>query len=262
MLPLGRRPVLHHVVSELATAGVIEFQMITSERTSAIERYFAEDTELDPVLSRAGLPAGWTAGDQSLSKLTFQYVRQERPLGISDAVHQARSFVHDAPFFLHMGDSVITGDPELLDRMSDVHQRNSAVCTIAIQRTSIERIKSHATIIPLGDPSSEAFEIEEIIEKPYVHEIAVPACVVGRYLISAPMLEVAQSSEPRHSPFGSLGAIFSEREKLTGPVMAVWCKPGARLHDVGTLDDYLCAQAFFALHDERIGQQMRDLLAE
>jgi UTP--glucose-1-phosphate uridylyltransferase len=258
LLPLGRKPVLHHVVSELAAGGVTTIELIISQRTSAIERYFADDPRLDAALRQAGMDDRWTAGDERLSELTFQFVRQEEALGIADAVHRSRAFVGGHAFFLHMGDSVMTGDPDLLERMTIAHERSNAVCTIAIQKMTESQIRSHGTVVARGDASSDVFEIDEIVEKPQENEIVVGAGLTGRYLISAPMLAAVSRPEPRRSPFGCLGGIFPDRDSLTGPVQAIWCKPGAKLHDTGNLDSYLMAQVFFAFRDERVGRETRE----
>ncbi|MCP4654910.1 MAG: NTP transferase domain-containing protein [bacterium] len=258
LLPLGRKPILHHVVEELARVGVTEFQMVISERTRAIERYFAPDPQLDPALLEAGLAPGWTAGNNDLSSCSFHFAHQDVPSGIADAVHRARAFVDRRPFFLHMGDSVLSGDPDLLERMADAHERYGAVCAVAIQRMPEKMIRARAAVVARGNPDAEAFEIERIIEKPAAHEIAIGAGLIGRYLISAPMLDAPRSEESHSSPIGGLQTIFPAPQQLTGPVIAIWCRPEAALHDAGTLDEYLRAQAFFALRDGSVG---RDLLA-
>lgn len=252
LLPLGRKPVLHHVVEELAGAGVANFHLITSERTSAVERYFSDDSELDAALRKAGIPTGWHAGDEHLASLSFRFIRQDEPRGVSAAVHLARPFVAGKPFFLHMGDSVLTGDPDILNRMADLHERYGAACVVAVKEMPTKEISAHGTVVARGDTRADVFEIEGIIEKPAAHEITIQGGLSGRYLISTPMLTTPMMPEPRFSPFGGLGAIFPERGELEGPILAVWCREGATLHDIGTLDNYLRAQAFFAHQDRSV----------
>ena len=66
------------------------------------------------------------------------------------------------------------------------------------------------------------------------------------------MLEAPRSADLHASPLGGFGAIFPERRELDGPVLAVWCRSKAQVHDAGTLDGYLRAQVFFALREETV----------
>jgi len=257
LLPLGRKPVLSHVVEELARAGVSRLQMITSERTRAIEQYFGPDEPLDRALSQAGLDRLWAAENEIRSRCSFHFVRQEAPRGLADAVHRARPFLAGRPFFLHMGDSVISGDPDLAERMIEAQERSGAAGVVAVHTMTGEHIRAGATVVPRSDPGRDTFEIEAVIEKPAQEEIVTGLGLVGRYLLVAPLLERPRP-EPRISLLGGLGGLFPDR--LDGPVLAVRCRPEAQVHDAGTLDGYLQAQAFFALHDERVGPAVRALV--
>jgi len=262
LLPLGRRPVIHYVVEELVQAGVRDFCFITGSRTSAIEDYFSYDPILDTELQRKGIPTGWEHGDQNLAGCHFYYVRQGSPKGISDALYHARSFVGEEPFFLHMGDSVITEDEDHTLRMIHAYERYHAAAVVLVHRMEPTEISKHGSPIPVSHADKDVFEVQEIIEKPMDKEIAAPYGLTGRYLIATKMVDRPNEVEPRLSRIGGLGSIFPPAEEIKGPIVAVKTKPTARLHDAGTMTGYLYAQVRFAMHDPECGEQLRALIRQ
>jgi glucose-1-phosphate thymidylyltransferase len=86
LVPVANRPVLSYVMQHLAEAGLDEVGVIISPETGGQIR---EALETNP----------WG--------LTFTHIVQERPLGLAQAVKEARPFLGDDPFVMYLGDNLI-----------------------------------------------------------------------------------------------------------------------------------------------------------
>lgn len=134
MLPLSRKPCLHHIVEELAAAGIKEVLFITGSRKTAIEDYFDQDVHLLNSLKMAG-------NDDLVKEISFDhwdisffYTRQSVPAGLGDAVYQARDFVGRENFVVALGDSVITVDNNPMFNGDPVCSRSGGFNSPAIRR--------------------------------------------------------------------------------------------------------------------------------
>ena len=56
--------------------------------------------------------------------VTCIYIRQGEPLGLGHAVLCARAAVGNEPFFVHLADDLIAGDPPCLAQMAAEHGRH------------------------------------------------------------------------------------------------------------------------------------------
>ena len=114
MLPLGRKPVIQHVVNELAAAGIERILFVTSSRKKAIEDYFVNGGTSDRA---ANTPGGSSDGPPALD---YSFVRQEVPGGNGDAVRLGKAFAGSDAFVVAWGDAVIrsTGEESVLRRFA------------------------------------------------------------------------------------------------------------------------------------------------
>ncbi len=89
MLPVGGKPVVQHVVEELAASGIERAVLVTARGKEAIEQHFAgEDFGIE-----------------------LEFVLQPAMRGLGDAVLCAEAAVGDVPFAVALGDAIIgTGE--------------------------------------------------------------------------------------------------------------------------------------------------------
>lgn len=88
LLPVAGRPILAHIVDDLAAAGIDGFVLIVGYQGQAVRDWFT-----------AARP-----------NLAITYVQQEQRLGLGHAVWTAREAVGDAPFFCVLGDTILKAD--------------------------------------------------------------------------------------------------------------------------------------------------------
>jgi len=145
MLPVGERPVIHHVVEELIEAGIEQILIVVSARKGAILDYFEQEPDLGARL---------------------YYVRQAEQRGLADAVALAEDFAGGEPVFVALGDSIIrsVGTISVARRMMELHAAQCAGATIAVEKVPREEICRYGIVEPMG--VGDAFPIRDHVDKP------------------------------------------------------------------------------------------------
>ncbi len=115
MLPVGGKPVVQHVVEELARAGVRRIVFVTGRGKESIERHFDD-------------------GFEHLG-LTFVYARQPAPRGLGDAVLCAEGLTGDGPFAVALGDAIFgtREPPDIVARLAAAREEHDAACAVAVR---------------------------------------------------------------------------------------------------------------------------------
>lgn len=290
MLPLGRKPAIHHVVDELAAAGIERILFVTSSRKEAIEAYFdseghggqADGLHLSPrdrepaegpireqrgprIEDGSGPRRDRRGQDESdhtgPPSLDYAFVRQEAPAGNGDAVQLGKAFAGSDAFVVAWGDAVIrsTREGSVLRRMMEIHAKEDAACTIAVEYVPEDKVSRYGIVSPVYD-SETAFPIDDIVEKPSPENAPSRYAVSARY-ICGPGIFPALEATPR----GRNGELWLA-DAIRGLLReggSVWCVPlgsGSRRYDIGTPLTYWEAFADYALEDEAHGTAFRDLL--
>ena len=124
MLPVGRYPIIQHVVEELINAGIRQTLFISSRTKNAIENHFDDYSELMIHLELDRHEMREVSHfDYRKRGVEFFFTRQQvplgqtKPLGTGDAVAAAENFVDGAHFVVAFGDSII---PEIFAAIRSV----------------------------------------------------------------------------------------------------------------------------------------------
>lgn len=86
MLPIGNRPILHHVIEQVRDAGISEFVLVVGYHSDTIVKYF---------------------GGGSALGIKIDYIVQEERLGTAHAIGRTRSLIDDR-FLVLNGDVMIS----------------------------------------------------------------------------------------------------------------------------------------------------------
>ena len=99
MLPLGSEPMLQHVVKEAVASGLREICIVIREGKETIRNYFyAPPSEHKQSV------------DRLVSFCHLEFAFQPKPLGLGDALLQARYFVSDESFVMMVPDQLLLAD--------------------------------------------------------------------------------------------------------------------------------------------------------
>lgn len=136
MLKVRGKPILEHIVSGLAGAGVREIFIVTGFKAEVIENYF---------------------GDGSKWNLRIAYGRQLVQDGTGKAPELGKEFVGASPFFLTYGDILV--DPSTYAQM--VHRYNEDYFSGVLTVTGSQDV-THGGLIFFD----EKFRLKRVVEKP------------------------------------------------------------------------------------------------
>ncbi len=249
MLPLGRKPVLHYVIEELAAANVCNILLITGRRKKSVEDYFDEDGDLrhfDP----DKVPTAEKLG------VNLAYMRQPQPLGSGHAVKLAASFTGNEPFLVAYGDCVIWENPKgsLVRKMVSAYEQFNPAAVIAVQKVARSEVQKYG-VVAVKRWEGNIAKVTGVVEKPSSGE--APSCyaIAARYLFTPKVYEALDAVKPNKGEWQLTDAI----QKLIDwgeTVLCVRLGDGKRL-DVGNFLSYCLAFIHAAIHDPEAGQKLR-----
>ncbi|MCE2450480.1 MAG: NTP transferase domain-containing protein [Candidatus Latescibacteria bacterium] len=246
MLPVGRLPVVHHVVEELAAAGIRQILFVTGRNKSAIENHFDDSS------------AGYRERG-----IEFFFAHQPPPPGTGTAVAAGEAFAADEPFVVAFGDSIVrtrSGRP-LLQRMIDSHLRHRAACTIGAYEVPEEQMHHYGILVP-EMAIAEDSKLTAILEKPTPAQTSSRLAVSARYVFSPAIFAHLRTTTP--SPSGEVYLTDAIAALIAGgdPVRAVRLNADEQRCDIGNHLSYFTAFIDYALDDPEWGAQIHAYLRE
>ncbi len=256
MLPIVDKPLIQYAVEEAIDAGATKLVFVTGSSKRAIEDHFDTDPELEQALTDAGK-------DELLKSIqdivppgvSCIYIRQGKPLGLGHAVLCARPAVGDEPFFVHLADDLIAGDPGCLSQMADEYARHNG-SVIAVETVPHKNTSSYGIVAVDADNMSR---ITEIVEKPAPEDAPSNSAVVGRYLLAPEIFDKLE-----HIGKGAGGEI-----QLTDGIAALLDESpvyaysfGGVRYDCGSKLGYLQATVAYGLSHPDTGERFREHLKE
>ena len=246
MLPVGRLPVVHHVVEELAAAGIRQILFVTGRNKSAIENHFDDSS------------AGYRERG-----IEFFFARQPPPPGTGTAVATGEAFAADEPFVVAFGDSVVRtrSSRPLLQRMIDSHLRHRAACTIGAYEVPEEQMHHYGILVPEMAIAADS-KLTAILEKPTPAQTSSRLAVSARYVFSPAIFAHIRATTP--SPSGEVYLTDAIAALIAGgdPVRAVRLNADEQRFDIGNHLSYFTAFIDYALDDPEWGAQIRAYLRE
>ncbi len=256
MLPIVDKPLIQYAVEEAIEAGATKLVFVTGSSKRAIEDHFDTDPGLEQALIDSGkdellrsirdiVPAG----------VTCIYIRQGEPLGLGHAVLCARPAVGNEPFFVHLADDLIAGNPGCLSQMAGEHSRHGG-SVVAVETVPREHTSSYGIV---AVDTSDQNRITEIVEKPAPEDAPSTSAVVGRYLLAPEIFDKLEN----------IGKGAGGEIQLTDGIAALmgdqaihaYSFDGVR-YDCGSKLGYLQATVAYGLDHPETGARFREHLKE
>ena len=254
LLPIGREPVLAHIVRELRLAGVTDALFIVSEKKPQIKSYFGERFD-EPVLSPEGVEA---------SPLRCSYLSQTEQRGLGDAILLAEKWTDSEPFVVAFGDCLIEApvSSNPLKRMIETHLRNSAMATVLVEKVAIEKVSRYGILAPENedfDGETMPFPAIDIVEKPSPETAPSQLAVAARWILNPEIFDAL-----RNGKLDSRGEL-----NLTDPVRSLlisgaklWGVPlleGEARRDIGNFESFYSTFLRQAFLDPEYGEATKRL---
>lgn len=254
MLPIVDKPLIQYAVEEAIAAGATKLVFITGSSKKAIEDHFTRDPELELVLSKPGkedlLDAIRTIIPEDVS---CTYIDQGEPLGLGHAVLCARSAVGNEPFFVHLCDDLIAGDPPCLRQMADEYNKHGG-SLVAVEPVPPEKTSSYGVVA-----IDATNRMNQIVEKPAPEDAPSNLAVVGRYLLNPEIFDKLENTG--RGAGGEIQLTDAIADLLEESPVYAYPFTGVR-YDCGSKAGYLKAIAAYGLTHHETGDSFRDHLRQ
>ncbi len=256
MLPIVDKPLIQYAVEEALDAGVTKLVFVTGSSKRAIEDHFDTDSELENALSAAGktelldsikgiVPPG----------VTCIYIRQGEPLGLGHAVLCARPAVGNEPFYVHLADDLIAGEPPCLTQMAVEYEKRGG-SVIAVEEVPEQDTSSYGIV---AVDQSDNNRIRQIVEKPAPAEAPSRLAVVGRYLLAPEIFDKLVTTG--RGAGGEIQLTDAIADLLTASPVYAYSFSGER-YDCGSKLGYLKATVAYGLGHAETGDEFLAYLHE
>jgi len=254
MLPIVDKPLIQYAVEEAIDAGATKLIFITGSSKRAIEDHFDTDPELERALTDAGK-------DELLQSIrgivpdgiSCIYIRQGKPLGLGHAVLCSRSAVGDEPFFVHLADDLIAGNPPCLTQMAAEYAKHGG-SVIAVEKVPPEDTSSYGIV---SVDAANQDRIMAIVEKPSPDEAPSNLAVVGRYLLPAKIFDKLETTS--RGAGGEIQLTDAIADLLEESPVYAYAFSGKRF-DCGSKLGYLKATVAYGLDHPTMGKAFREHL--
>ena len=254
MLPIVDKPLIQYAVEEALDAGATKLVFITGSSKRAIEDHFDTDPELERALIEAGKQELLESIQGIVPKgVTCIYIRQGEPLGLGHAVLCALPAVGNEPFFVHLADDLIAGEPPCLTQMAAEHDRHGG-SVIAVEEVPHEETSSYGVVAV-----DQSNRIIEIVEKPAPENAPSNSAVVGRYLLAPQIFEKLQTTG--RGAGGEIQLTDAIADLLGESPVYAYAFKGERF-DCGSKLGYLKATMAYGLNHPDTGDEFRKYLRE
>ncbi|MDU5699737.1 MAG: UTP--glucose-1-phosphate uridylyltransferase GalU [Finegoldia magna] len=259
MLPIYDKPTLHHIVKEVVDSGITDILIIISKDKGSIEDYFDVNFELEYELNKKSSEISREIHE--LSKMANIYtIRQKKKNGLGDAIKYAESFVGNEPFAILLGDDIIYNTSDELPcikQMADIYEKEETPI-LGVQEVSWDDVDKYG-IVNGVKTSDRITEVESLVEKPSREEATTNLAILGRYIVTPDIFPILHETKPgKNNEIQLTDALNKLAEKRK---MIAYDFIGKR-YDVGNKLGFVKATVDFALHDEKIKDELLEFLRE
>lgn len=231
MLPIGKFPAIHHILAEMADAGIGEVMIVLSRGKEMIRSYCTA-----PIF-----PKGEEAmrlsreRDILLSRVKITFVEQRELKGTADAIYLARDFMGEHPVLVAYPDDILSfcglqDQSGTISEMIDMMRRTGA--SVLLSEEIPGELASQYGVLRLRAAENEIF-VDGIEEKPMNYSKERAFAMIGRMLLT-PQLVNSVSDLPMNDAEGIIPALnqAAHQGALMTKVYA------GKRYDIGSHDGY------------------------
>jgi UTP--glucose-1-phosphate uridylyltransferase len=259
MLPIANKPLIQYAFEEACEAGIEKFIFITGRNKNAIANHFDHAYELESKLDEKNKEEelkkviGWMPQAGQIS-----FVRQQKPLGLGHAVWCARNFINkDELFAVILADELLmptkNNFKNLLSQMiEELASKPANSSIIGVDEVAFSEVNKYGIIKNEG-----AEKIIDMVEKPLIDKAPSNLAIIGRYILQPKIFEYLEKFQ-----IGSGGEIqlTDSLREMCKNYPFFYKKNTQKRFDCGSVLGYLEANLAFALNDDNINQEVKNII--
>jgi len=230
--PLDSKPVIQYIVEEALEAGVREVIFVISpEKKEIFEnyilKYFREERELLNILRKRKKEKAIEALN-SIPKIKYRWILQEKPLGDGDAILKAEKFLKNEPFLVLFGDDLSFGKESFPWQLVNAFKKNRKpiLCLYKMKR----KLLSSYGAPKVKKINERIYKILDIVEKPKENPPSNFA-LVGNYVLTPEIFPFLKKTSLQNGELilaNTLKKMIQEKKEILGlEVEGKWLECGS-----------------------------------
>jgi UTP--glucose-1-phosphate uridylyltransferase len=261
LAPIVTTPTLELVIAEAAGVGVDEVVIVNHPGKAAVADYFAPDEDLEAALDAKGDVGGIELINRAAKLADVQFVHQEHPRGLGDAVAHGEQFAAGEPIAVLLPDDLVDDRDDLLGPMIDVYAEHGGV-VVALLDVGPKEISKYGCVVPAdgADPAADVVAIADLVEKPKADEAPSTLAIIGRYVLPPEIFDALRETTPGSGGEIQLTDAMKRLAQQGTPVHGVVFR--GRRYDTGDRLEYVKAVVQLATRHPDIGADFRAWLRE
>jgi len=243
MLPILTKPLLQFGVEEALSAGINNMAIVTGRGKRAIEDHFDNSFEIESQLIGTSKEHYLDEIKDVIKRSTFTYVRQEKMLGLGDAILTGEPLIGNEPFAVILADDLCDSNNGIINQMIKVYEQYK--CSIvAIEEIPKNQTNQYGIIVGNKiDGSSNKYFVTDMVEKPEIENAPSNLAVIGRYILTPDIFNILKKILPgKNGEIQITDALLEQAKK--GKVIAY--KFNGKRFDCGSINGYVKAIEYFA----------------
>lgn len=181
MIPVLEKPTIQYVVEEAIEAGIDDIIIITGRNKRAIEDHFDKSFEIESMLEKVGRYEMLEEIRRLSNMVDIHYIRQKTPLGLGDAILQARKHIGNEPFAVMLGDTIHVSEEPVIGQLIRVHKRIKG-SVVAVEMVPDDKLSDYG-IVDAEPIDDRLMLVRDLVEKPSPKEAPSNIGITGRYVL-------------------------------------------------------------------------------
>ncbi len=257
MLPIVDTPVIQYVVEEAVQAGITDLVMIIGAGKRSIEEHFDRSFQLEAQLEAKGKTAELQAMRRISELADIHFVWQKQMLGLGDAVRYARYHIHNEPFVVLLGDTVIDSARPAAAQMVELFEEFQQP-VILLEQVEPRKVSLYG-VIDGEEVRPGVYRIRDFVEKPKPEKAPSNLVIAGRYLLTPDIFGLIENTKP--SPDGEIQ--LTEALKALAQSRPVYgLKLDGRRCDIGNKEGFIRTNIEFALKRDDMAEGLRQFIKQ
>ena len=262
MVTVVDRPVIEYVVKEAVEAGIEQIILVTHSSKASIENYFDRNFELEQTLENKKKFDLLKEITEILPKhVSVVSVRQPQPLGLGHAVLCAKAVIGDDDFVVLLPDVLVKENGIENDLARMIRRFNTSKASqIMVEAVPDHLVDQYGIVDVTQSPAEgESIVMQGIIEKPAVGTAPSNLSVVGRYVLSAKIMQLLENTPKGAGNEIQLTDAIAALQKIEN--VEAYRMQG-QTFDCGSKIGYLKAVLHYGIEHPKLGEEFKRLIQE
>lgn len=257
MLPIVDTPVIQYVVEEAVSAAISDLLMVIGKGKRSIEEHFDRSFQLESQLEAKGKRRELDAMRRISELAEIHFVWQKQMRGLGDAIYCARHHIHDEPFIVLLGDTLIDAPKPAALQLVELYEEFQDPIVL-VEEVEPKKVGLYG-IIDGDEIRPGVFRIRDIVEKPRLDQAPSRLAIAGRYLLTADIFDHIKETRPDHGGeiqlTDALRALVRKR-----PMYGL--KLNGRRCDIGNKEGFIRTNIQFALKRDDMADNLRQFIKQ